>query len=214
MKIGKDGIFIQDENGESISIGEDGIMIQETKRDKISSGEEECIQKVKAQKDSLENDILAATETFEKYPITNILQKNLIDLNVKSNKFANEFRTKIRESIKKEGVNFAGSYSLVYISMTGWGRHYFIVERTTGEAYIFPYHAEHLEFKENSNLIIMNPQSTIEDIINFYDTPGCYFLHQHPVVDIRTFYFLWKNNELSLIGQKEIDPPKSEFWKE
>lgn len=181
--------------------------------DKITT---ECLQKLADQREYLKNDTLAATETFEKYPTNNILQTTPADLDINSNKTAKNFRTVIREELASGGVNFAGSYSIVAIGMTGIGVNYFIVDRKTGHAYPFPYYVgSTLEFKKDSNLIIMNPKSAILDLTTgegAQDPSGCYLLNQEHTIDLRSFYFLWKDNQLVLIGPKDITPPLSTFW--
>jgi len=176
----------------------------------------ECAQKLTTQREYLKNDTLATTETFEKYPVNNILQTTPTSLNTSSNKFANEFRTKILEELASKGVNFAGNYSLISVGMTGWGQNYFIIDRKNGHAYLFPYFAESLEFKKDSNLIVMNPKSAILDLTkkDEYNTGGCYFLNQQFSTELRSFYFLWENNQLILIGPKDITPPPNKFWTE
>lgn len=136
------------------------------------------------------------------------LQKPPAPLDINSNKFAKRFRTRLREDLKKQGVNFAGSYSIVTVPMTGWGKNYFIIDRKNGKAYLFPYHAVKLDFKKDSNLILMNPKSLIMQI------DSCLPLGQQTAHDLRSFYFLWKNNQLVLIGPKDKTPPPNEMWAE
>ncbi|MBU4480681.1 hypothetical protein KKG48_04550 [Patescibacteria group bacterium] len=175
--------------------------------------EAECIRKVSEQKNYLKNETLGDTETFEKYKVDDILQVAPADLNVSSNKFAREFRTRICEELATQGVNFAGSYSIVSVGMTGWGENYYIVDRRNGNAYIFPYYAAFLDFRKDSNLIIMNPKEAILDAMSKKDDlENCYWLHQQEFTDLRPFYFLWENNQLILIGPHDIQPPPNQFW--
>jgi hypothetical protein len=178
----------------------------------------ECANKIVDQITYLKNEKLSDVYTFDKYKITNIQTTNLADLNVYSNKHANEFRTRIREGMAYDGINFAGHYSLVNVPMTGWGNNYYIIDRETGSAYIFPYKPYSLEFQQNSNLLIMDSKENIwnslKETSDFSD--NCREIYSWlwaPVYyDLKPIYFLWQNNELIQLGPKDVKPAGNAFW--
>lgn len=172
-----------------------------------------CIEKIKEQKTYLQNETLANTETFEKYKTNHALSSIPADLNINSNKFANKFRTSIRLGLE-DGVNFAGTYTIVDVGMTGNGSNYYIIDRKNGNAYTFPYFTDYLEFKKDSNLLIMNPKKELLGIINGADNESdlCFYENQQWFPDLRPFYFLWENNQLTLIGPQNIELPLNQFW--
>ncbi|OGG61667.1 hypothetical protein A3I46_03830 [Candidatus Kaiserbacteria bacterium RIFCSPLOWO2_02_FULL_54_13] len=183
---------------------------------KTLSTDKNCSQAILAQEQAVNNDPLANAETFEKYPVTNSLQMAPADLDIKSNSFAYEFRGVLMDKLSRVGVNFAGHYSIVYVGMTGWGANYFIVDRSNGKTYIFPYIATFLDFNKDSNLIRMNSKEDVLAWIN-EDVPdacmstgtvGVYY------TDARPFYFLWQNNELQQLGPGSSTPPMNPFWTE
>lgn len=185
----------------------------------ITHPDDECANKVATQITYLKNEKLSDVYTFDKYKITDIQTTNLADLNVYSSKYTNYFRGSIRRNMEPEGVNFAGHYSLVNVGMTGWGNNYFIIDRKTGNAYIFPYKPYSLEFKPDSNLLIMDSKESIwagleetsdfspDSCIRIYNWLGAPIFY-----DLRPIYFLWQNNKLIQLDPKDIKPTKNIFW--
>jgi len=176
-----------------------------------------CFKGVSEQLKYLDNEILSDKFTFEKYIVANILKTEPKDLDASSSRYANAFRTSIRDTLKETGINFAGHYSIISgAGMTGWSSNYYIIDRANGRAYIFPYSSDLLDFKLDSNLIIMNSKPAILERLKdskfmemYCDGRPSWNIND---IDARPFYFLWKNNELKLLGPTNIKPPKNEFW--
>ena len=187
--------------------------VSETKT--LSEVSEECKAELKEQADYLKEEKFSAMYTFDKYKVPVETNLKPIDLDVTSSQSAKNFRTRIREELSLKGINFAGHYSLVGVGMTGAGVHYWIVDRTNGKAYELPYrpyHSDFIDFRKDSNLIILNPKESIRKLLNEQPVPGCYFLNQDKNTDLRPFYFEWKDNALVLLDPKDITPPVSDFW--
>jgi len=176
--------------------------------------EDGCTGGIQNQKIYLQNETLADSETFEKYKTTSTLSSAPADLNVNSDKFAKKFRTNINLGLKNEGVNFAGTYTVVNVGMTGSGSNYYIIDRKNGNAYLFPYFTDYLEFRKDSNLLIMNPKNEILNIINGAkdESDLCWYENQQRFSYLWPFYFLWKDNQFILLGPHDIDPPLNRFW--
>ncbi|MCB1215415.1 MAG: hypothetical protein KDK66_08065 [Deltaproteobacteria bacterium] len=184
-------------------------LAKETSKDsKASIKELPCFKELKAQQKSIKKDSLAKSENFEKYPVQKILKTPPLKINVKSNPFAKEFRTILHQEVKEKGINFAGRYSLVELAMTGWGKSHFIIDGKNGQVYLFPYYAVSLDFRKDSHLIVMNPKSFLKTITS------CLPMGQQEAYNLRSFYFLWKDNQLTLIGPKDISPPANQMWTE
>lgn len=173
----------------------------------------ECARKMAAQREVLANDRLAATETFARHPAKATLRRPPADVDLASNRYAREFRTRLRQELAAHGVNFAGAYSLVSVGMTGWGDNWYIVDRRSGKVTLFPYYAAFLDFRNDSNLIVMNPRERIEKALAEQDA-DCYFYNQQQVTSLRPFYFVWTEDRLVLLGPKDAEPPRNRFWDE
>ncbi len=171
-----------------------------------------CALAIERQKTYLNNDALATSETFTKYPVANVFKGPLADLDINSNSNAREFRTSIKEDLAKNGVNFAGHYTIVNVPMTGWGSNYFIVDRINGHVYVLPYRAAMLDFRKDSNLLIMNSKDFILDYWKETSPEAQCGYGPYKIPDLRPFYFLWKDNKPVLIGPKDLMPPKNDFF--
>lgn len=160
--------------------------------------------------------------TFDRYKTTDELKMTPADLDVNSSKSARMFRTLIRQDLKDKGVNFAGHYTIASVGLTGWQESYWIVDRLNGKVYEFPYAPYALDFRNTSNLLIMDSRDIISNRLSAmkgkYDSPCInidrYDINPSEITDLRPFYFLWQNDELILLAPKTIDPPVSRFWSE
>lgn len=175
-----------------------------------------CLDAIRKQISYLKNEKLSEQFTFDKYKIDELFMGKLADLDISNNKYARTFRTMLSEGLEKEGVNFAGHYSIVSVGMTGIGDSYYIVDRINGNAYPFPYQTFLLDFKKDSNLILMNPKKVFLDTLKTSWNPADYCRYRsywgNFNTDARPFYFLWENNELKLLGPTDIEPPINGFW--
>ena len=172
----------------------------------------ECERKSAAQKMALANDSLASSETFTKYPAQESLSGLPAPVDIQSNRYARAFRTRLREEVAAHGVNFAGAYSLVSVGMTGWGDNWYIVDRRTGKVTLFPYYAAFLDFRKDSDLIIMNARERIEQAMADHDGPDCFFLNQQEFSSLRPVYLLWRDGRLEKIGPRDVEPLRNTFW--
>jgi|SRR3989344_584573 len=175
-----------------------------------------CLDATRKQISYLKNEKLSEQFTFDKYKVNELFTGKLADLDISNNKYARTYRTVLREDLKKEGINFAGHYSIVSVGMTGIGESYYIVDGTNGKAYTFPYWAYTLDFKKDSNLIIMDAKDKIfeqmREFISYSDNCAFTLARSSTLVEQKPFYFLWENNELKLLGPTDIKPPINGFW--
>lgn len=104
--------------------------------------------------------------TFDRYKTTDALKKKPADLDINSSNSARMFRTLIRQDLKNNGVNFAGHYTIASVGLTGWQQSYWIVDRSNGKAYEFPYAPHALDFRNNSNLLIIDSRDFILKRLN------------------------------------------------
>jgi hypothetical protein len=177
-----------------------------------------CIRKVISLVHYLDTETLSRIYTFERYPVSDTITGTPAPLDIKSSRSAREFRTNIRLELEAHGVNFAGKYSLVGVGMTGWGENRWIVDRTNGKAYEFPYWAERIEFRKNSNLVILHPKKIFLDFLQSTGDPGeaCYYpqpTHAVLFADLRPAYLLWRNNKLTVLAPETPPLVVNEFWK-
>lgn len=188
------------------------------------SGEQTCASDIADQRNAIKNDPLAKIETFQAHKVTDIFQGTLADLDTTTNDiYIRTFRTRIQEELKNTGINFAGHYSLIQVGITGGPNNYYIVDRINGKADIFPYASFFLEFRKDSNLIIINPGGEIlgimpsilsakEDIWGYCNQMGSYYY----LPDLRPFYVTWDNITNTDTGSfyplGRHTPPINEFW--
>ena len=160
--------------------------------------------------------------TFDRYKVTGELETTPVDLDVNSSESARMFRTLIRKDLKDRGVNFAGHYTIASVGLTGWPESYWIVDRSNGKAYELPYAPYALDFRNNSNLLIMDSRDIILNRLNRmkgeYVSPCInidrFDIDPLEITDLKPFYFLWQNDKLILLAPKTIDPPVNNFWSE
>jgi hypothetical protein len=176
------------------------------------TAEEQCVKDLATQKDYLDHETYSSQYKFDKNPSLNEMRFAPQKADPNSSIHARLFRTKINQQLINTPVNFDGRYSIVAVGMTGWGQNYWIVDRKTGHAYEFPYHAMSLDFKKESNLIIMNSKENILKLLNENHEAGCYYYNQEKVTDFRPFYFTWENSKLALLAPTDIKPTVNMFW--
>jgi hypothetical protein len=182
--------------------------------DKLDKNDQ-CVREIIEQINYFKNEKLSELITFDKYQ-TNIFNDELEDLDISSSDSARMFRTAIRYDLKDYGVNFAGHYTIASVGMTGWGENYWIVDRENGKAYEFPYQAEFIDFRKESNLIIINSKDQIlkymKESNNYLDvcTNGLFYPKYY---ELRPSYLLWENNEIKIIDNpKNIQPILTPFF--
>ncbi len=196
----------------------DTVMIPEKQNTQNTDIAAECTAKIQEQKAYLasENTLALSKEfTFDKYPVQKVTIDYLAPLDASSSRSASAFRTKLTEALEKTGTNFAGHYAIVSVGMTGWGDNYWIIDRTTGKAYEFPYKAVHLDFNRNSTLIIMDSKLSIEADLATLSNPLDACAHMGGplrLVDLRPTYLEWNLAEKGLVILDDSNPPLNTFW--
>ena len=84
-------------------------------------------------------------------------------INLKSNRTARVYKTRISESYKQNGVNFAGHYSFVYWGCGSPCTGCAIIDVRTGKVYSGPDSGFGYNFIKDSKLLIVNPKDTISN---------------------------------------------------
>src|SRR3989338_631127 len=123
-----------------------------TDDDDLSVNVDICGQKRMAELDSLP--ILAK---FEDYSVNEKFNQKPAPLDLESSFIARRFYTNITSTIAREGVNFAGHYTIATSGFTGVGTVLMMVDATNGRVYPFPYVARgNFSYRVDSNLLIMD----------------------------------------------------------
>ena len=189
---------------------------QEIDQDYINKNKE-CFSAYEKQKEYLDNETLSKEFTFDKYKSIYSEPKILKELDLNFSKTAREFRTNIGFQLGDK-VDFDGKYTIVGVGMTGWDGPTWIVDRTNGKAYEFPYQHYYfsLDYKKDSNLIIINSKEKIKEM---HDTQECFYLNITTkdeeisgAYDLVPHYLLWENNQFRYLGPKEYIPAINYFW--
>lgn len=184
--------------------------------DKLDKNDQ-CVKGIIEQINYLKNENLSESITFDKYPAL-VFDGELKGLDISSSNSARMFRTAIRYDLENTGIDFAGHYTIASVGMTGWGENYWIVDRENGKAYEFPYHADFIDFKKDSGLIVIDPKYMIIDYMknskNYFDfcMPEIWLPKYY---EIRPSYVFWDSNEnkIKIIDNpKNAKPIKSPFW--
>lgn len=189
--------------------------------DQLNKLDKECSIALMDQTEYLNKEKFFEEFTFDRYKTTEELKTTPADLDINSSKSARMFRTSIRQDLKDNGVNFSGHYTITNgAGLTGWQNSLWIVDRSNGKAHEFPYAPYALDFRNNSNLLIMDSRDIISKHLSSmkgaYNSPCVnidrYDIDPSEITDLRPFYFLWQNNELILLAPKTINPPVTRFW--
>lgn len=179
----------------------------------------ECFAAYEKQKKYLDNETLSKEFTFDKYKSIYSEPEILRGLYLNFSKTAREFRTSIGFYLGDK-IDFDGKYTIVGVGMTGWDGPIWIVDRTNGKAYEFPYQHYYfsIDYKKDSNLIIINSKEKIKEM---HDEQECFYLNITSrydydeilgAYDLVPHYLLWKNNQFIYLGPKEYTPVINYFW--
>lgn len=191
---------------------------QEIDQDYINKNKE-CFTAYEKQKEYLDNETLSKEFTFDKNKSIYSEPKILKGLDLSFSKTAREFRTNIGFQLGDK-VDFDGKYTIVGVGMTGWDGPTWIIDRTNGKAYEFPYQHYYfsIDYRKDSNLIIINSKEKIKEM---HDTQECFYLNITPkyeydhilgAYDLVPHYLLWENNQFRYLGPKEYTPVINYFW--
>src|SRR5256885_2849960 len=130
---------------------------------------------------------------FESYPVKERFTSKPAPVNVHSHPKARLFRTQLRDGIVREGVNFAGHYSIITWGCGSDCRIVAIVDGRTGDVYFAPFTVSTgADFRVTSRLFIANP-SEIER-----------YLLGEPMLDVyEPGWYVWTRNRLVRIHKAE-----------
>jgi len=133
---------------------------------------------------------------FEDFPAITFSNNKNIVVDISSDPIARMFRSAIRHSVKIDGINFAGKYSIVEWGCGSTCQSGAIVDADTGHVYPLPgIMASGFEARKDSNLLIQNPLSMQGNWREWY----------------RMLYWEWKGNRYKLIGVYKVDFAKKEI---
>ncbi len=113
---------------------------------------------------------------FYEFKVISVDHKKYAELDLKSNKYANNFRTRLKEGYSSDSANFAGHYSFVYWGCGSPCQSSLVIDRKTGKIYDSPGATLGYDFRVNSKMLIVNPPDTS----GFYD--DCF--HCKPLIYI------------------------------
>jgi len=103
--------------------------------------------------------------SFNDFPVGLIDNRKYAELDIKSNKGANYFQTRLREGYRADTANFAGHYTFVFWGCGSPCQSSMLIDRKTGKIYNAPEASLGYDFRVNSRMLIVNPP----DSNGFYD---------------------------------------------
>jgi len=106
---------------------------------------------------------------FSDFKVTRIDHKKYASLDLKSNKDAGNFQTRLRKGYGADTANFAGHYSFVYWGCGSPCQRSLVIDRKTGKIYDSPEASLGYYFRVDSRMLIVNPPDTS----GFYD--DCFY---------------------------------------
>ncbi|HMS66831.1 MAG TPA: hypothetical protein PKD18_01785 [Saprospiraceae bacterium] len=102
---------------------------------------------------------------FDDFKVNSVDNKKYADLDLKSNKDANNFRTMLTMGYSSDTANFAGHYSFIYWGCGSPCQSSLLIDRRTGKIYNSPGASLGYDFRVGSKMLIVNPPDTN----GFYD---------------------------------------------
>jgi len=107
---------------------------------------------------------------FADFKSEKVDHKKYAELDLKSNKGAGNFRTRLKDGYSADTANFAGHYSFVYWGCGSSCQSSLLIDRKTGKIYDSPGASLGYDFKVDSRMLIVNPPDTIGF---YYDCSYC-----------------------------------------
>jgi len=107
--------------------------------------------------------------SFDDFKVNSVEHKKYADLDLKSNKDANKFKTRLSEGYSSDSANFAGHYTFVYWGCGSPCQSSLLIGRRTGKIYDSPGASLGYDFRVESKMLIVNPPNTN----GFYD--DCFY---------------------------------------
>lgn len=97
---------------------------------------------------------------FDDFKVTEVDNRKYADLDLKSNKDANNFQARLREGYSADTANFAGHYTFVYWGCGSPCQSSLLIDRKTGKIYDSPGASLGYDFRADSRMLIVNPPDT------------------------------------------------------
>jgi len=117
--------------------------------------------------------------TDDRYTTESMYDGSLADLDENSHPDAGTFRTSLQEGLRN-GVNFAGKYTVVTVGCGSTCQQHFIIDRTTGKIIEKIQSSIGAKYSSDSRIFIVNPpDSTINYSECNYCTPEAYVLEEN-----------------------------------
>jgi hypothetical protein len=137
--------------------------------------------------------------TFAEYPVADRYAGPIAEVDLESHAVAKQFYTHHKNALAK-GVNFAGKYVISEWDFTNIGLMFAVIDAETGRVYPFPYVVDwDYDFRIDSSLIIINPKDTMPT----FSSGGDVSCDAKWYSDMKSYYFLFENEDFVLIGPRE-----------
>jgi hypothetical protein len=149
--------------------------------------------------------------TFEDYPVTTTYTGPVATLDEESHAVAKRFYSYHVVALDK-GVTFAGKYTISDWAYTGVGQMFAVIDVETGDVYPFPYLVDwEFDFRPNSNLIVINPKDSVP-AFDKLDGTADVSCDVKWFDDMKTYYFVFEDNEFKLIGPEDVSGLITAEW--
>lgn len=107
---------------------------------------------------------------FGDFKVGAVDHKKYAELDLKSNKNAGNFQTRLKDGYSADTANFAGHYTFVYWGCGSPCQSSLLIDRKTGKIYDSPGASLGYDFKVDSRMLIVNPPDTTGF---YYDCSYC-----------------------------------------
>lgn len=151
--------------------------------------------------------------TFEQYPVTETYSGPSATVDEASHAVAKRFFSYHIAALEK-GVTFAGKYTISDWAYTGIGQMFAVIDVETGKVYPFPYVVDwEFDFKPDSNLIVINPKDSVPAFDKLDETADV-SCDAKWFNDMKTYYFVFEDNEFRLLGPENTSGLQTSTWLE
>jgi hypothetical protein len=149
--------------------------------------------------------------TFEQYPAIKTYTGPRATVDEASHAVAKRFYSYHVAALEKD-VTFAGKYTISDWAYTGVGQMFAVVDVETGDVYPFPYVVDwEFDFKPDSNLIVINPKDSVP-AFDKLDGTADVSCDVKWFDDMKTYYFVFENNEFKLLGPDDTSGLATSSW--
>lgn len=151
--------------------------------------------------------------TFADYPATTTYTGPVATLDEDSHAVAKRFYS-YHIAALESGVTFAGKYTISDWAYTGIGQMFAVIDVETGKVYPFPYAVDwEFDFRPDSNLIIINPKNSVP-AFDKLDNTADVSCDVKWFDDMKTYYFVFEDNEFRLLGPENTSGLQTSTWLE